>query len=79
MPIKYVPYVPEPVKGQAVLNFNRVLKYQGSDDINATLQRGMPLYEMETKETVGDNADGNLVIRGNVFLHAPISRRRVSR
>ena len=64
MPIKYVPYVPEPVKGQAVLNFNRVLKYQGSDDINATLQRGMPLYEMETKETVGDNADGNLVIRG---------------
>lgn len=64
MPIKYVPYVPEPVKGQAVLNFNRVLKYQGTDDINATLQRGMPLYEMETKETVGDNADGNLVIRG---------------
>lgn len=64
MPIKYVPYVPEPVKGQAVLNFNRVLRYQGADDINATLQRGMPLYEMETKETVGDNADGNLVIRG---------------
>ena len=64
MPIKYVPYVPEPVKGQAVLNFNRVLKYQGADDINTTLQRGMPLYEMETKETVGDNADGNLVIRG---------------
>ena len=64
MPIKYVPYVPEPVKGQAVLSFNRVLKYQGADDINATLQRGMPLYEMETKETVGDNADGNLVIRG---------------
>ena len=64
MPIKYVPYVPEPVKGQAVLNFNRVLRYQGADDINATLQRGMPLYEMETMETVGDNADGNLVIRG---------------
>ena len=64
MPIKYVPYVPEPVKGQAVLNFNRVLKYQGADDINTTLQRGMPLYEMETKETVGNNADGNLVIRG---------------
>lgn len=64
MPIKYVPYVPEPVKGQAVLSFNRVLKYQGADDINATLQRGMPLYEMETKETVGNNTDGNLVIRG---------------
>ena len=64
MPIKYVPYVPEPVKGQAVLNFNRVLKYQGADDLSMTLQRGMPLYEMETKETVGENADGNLVIRG---------------
>ncbi len=64
MPIKYVPYVPEPVKGQAVLNFNRVLKYQGADDLSMKLQRGMPLYEMETKETVGENADGNLVIRG---------------
>lgn len=64
MPIKYVPYVPEPVKGQAVLNFNRVLKYQGADDLSMKLQHGMPLYEMEIKETVGDNADGNLVIRG---------------
>ena len=64
MPIKYVPYVPEPVKGQAVLNFNRALKYQGADDLSMTLQRGMPLYEMETKETVGENGDGNLVIRG---------------
>lgn len=64
MPIKYVSYVPEPVKGQAVLNFNRVLKYQGADDLSMMLQRGMPLYEMETKETVGENADGNLVIRG---------------
>ena len=64
MPIKYVPYVPEPVKGQAVLNFNRVLKYQGADDLSMKLQRGMPLYDMEVKETVGNNADGNLVIRG---------------
>ena len=29
-----------------------------------TLQRGMPLYEMETRETVGANPDGNMVIRG---------------
>ena len=28
------------------------------------LQRGMPLYEMEKQETVGENPDGNLVIRG---------------
>ena len=65
MPIKYVPFIPEPVEGQAVLgNFNRILKYKGADDVSMTLQRGMPLYEMEKLETVGENADGNMVIRG---------------
>ena len=65
MPIKYVPFIPEPVEGQAVLgNFNRILKYKGADEISMTLQRGMPLYEMEKLETVGENADGNMVIRG---------------
>lgn len=65
MPKKYVPFIPEPIEGQAVLsNFNRVLKYRGADDISMTLQRGMPLYEMEKTETVGENKDGNLVIHG---------------
>lgn len=65
MPIKYVPFIPEPVEGQAVLgNFNRILKYKGADDMSMVLQRGMPLYEMEKQETVGENTDGNLVIRG---------------
>lgn len=65
MPIKYVPFIPEPIEGQAVLgNFNRILKYKGSDDTSMVLQRGMPLYEMEKQETVGENADGNMVIRG---------------
>ena len=65
MPIKYVPFIPEPVEGQAVLgNFNRILKYKGADDVSMTLRRGMPLYEMEKIETVGENADGNMVIRG---------------
>lgn len=65
MPIKYVPFIPEPVEGQAVLgNFNRILRYKGADDVSMTLQRGMPLYEMEKQETVGENADGNMVIRG---------------
>ncbi|MFR7885924.1 MAG: site-specific DNA-methyltransferase [Pseudoruminococcus massiliensis] len=45
-------------------NFNRILKYKGADDVSMTLQRGMPLYEMEKQETVGENADGNMVIRG---------------
>ena len=65
MPIKYVPFIPEPVEGQAVLgNFNRILRYKGADEVSMTLQRGMPLYEMEKQETVGGNADGNMVIRG---------------
>ncbi|MDY3845856.1 MAG: site-specific DNA-methyltransferase [Eubacteriales bacterium] len=65
MPIKYVPFIPEPIEGQAVLgNFNRILKYKGADDVSMTLQRGMPLYEMEKQETVGYNKDGNMVIRG---------------
>ena len=43
MPIKYIPFIPEPVEGQAVLgNFNRILKYKGADDVSMVLQRGMP-------------------------------------
>ena len=65
MPIKYVPFIPEPVEGQAVLgNFNRILRYKGADEVSMTLQRGMPLYEIERQETVGENANGNMVIRG---------------
>lgn len=65
MPIKYIPFIPEPVEGQAVLqNFSRVLKYKGADDTKMVLQRGMPYYELEKQETVGENADGNMVIRG---------------
>lgn len=65
MPIKYIPFIPEPVEGQAVLgNFNRILRYKGADEVGNVLQRGMPLYEMEKQETVGNNPDGNLVIRG---------------
>lgn len=65
MPIKYIPFIPEPIEGQAVLsNFNRILKYKGADDVSMTIQRGMPLYEMEKQETVGENSDGNMVIRG---------------
>ena len=65
MPIKYVPFIPEPVEGQAVLgNFNRILRYKGADEVSMTIQRGMPLYEMEKQEAVGKNPDGNMVIRG---------------
>ena len=65
MPTKYIPFIPEPIEGQAVLgNFNRILRYKGADDTSLVLQRGMPLYDVETQETVGQNPDGNMVIRG---------------
>lgn len=65
MPVKYVPFIPEPVEGQAVLqNFNRVLSYKGNSEPENFIKRGMPLYEMEKIETVGKEDSGNLLIRG---------------
>ena len=67
MPIKHIPYTPEPIEGQALLdNFTRTLRYKGYYDIKGKLVRGMPLYEMQTLETVGEaeKAKQNLVIRG---------------
>ena len=67
MAIKYVPYFPNTLEGQAVLdNFvrtKRVLRYRDNDQIIERVQRGMPLYEMELKEQIGQNPN-NLVIRG---------------
>lgn len=64
MAIKYVPYFPEPIEGQAILdNFARTLKYKGSLDVKDKLKRGMPLYEVETTEVVG-NSSNNMLIRG---------------
>lgn len=65
MAIKYTPFFPDPIEGQAILdNFKRTLKYKGANDVRGNLRRGMPLYEMEKQETVGENKDGNMVIRG---------------
>ncbi|GAU76836.1 DNA methyltransferase [Fusibacter sp. 3D3] len=65
MAIKYVPFFPEPIEGQALLdNFKRTIKYKGTNEVNGKLRRGMPLYDMEKQETVGTNKDGNMVIRG---------------
>lgn len=64
MAIRYIPFFPEPIEGQALLdNFKRTLKYKGSD-ISDKLKRGMPLYELEKTETVGKNENGNILIRG---------------
>jgi adenine-specific DNA-methyltransferase len=67
MAIKYVPYFPNTLEGQAVLdNFvrtKRVLRYRDNDQVMERVQRGMPLYEMELKEQIGQNPN-NLVVRG---------------
>ena len=67
MAIKYVPYFPNTLEGQAVLdNFvrtKRVLRYRDNDQVVERVQLGMPLYEMELKEQIGQNPN-NLVIRG---------------
>ncbi len=68
MAIKYVPYFPETIDGQAILNnftrTQRFLKYKDNDSVYNSIAKGMPLYEMESIEKVGKNKDNNLVIRG---------------
>ena len=68
MAIKYIPYFPNTLEGQALLdNFNRtkrILRYRDNDRISERIQRGMPLYETDLREHAGENKDGNLIIRG---------------
>lgn len=68
MAIKYVPYFPSTVSGQAVLdNFvrtQRILKYRESDKVTERIVRGMPLYEVTETEHVGDDNSENMIIHG---------------
>ena len=68
MAIKYIPYFPNTLEGQALLdNFvrtKRMLRYRDNDKVVERIERGMPLYEMELKEKVGTNPNENLVVRG---------------
>ena len=68
MAIKYIPYFPNTLEGQAVLdNFvrtKRILRYRDNDRVEERIQQGMPLYETELQERVGRNQSGNLVLRG---------------
>ena len=68
MAIKYVPYFPNTLEGQAILdNFvrtKRILRYRDNDQVIERIERGMPLYEMELVEQVGNNSSQNKIIRG---------------
>ena len=67
MPVKYIPYYPNTVEGQAILDnitrTQRVLRYRENDKVYNRIKRGMPYYEVEPIETVGKPSE-NLVIRG---------------
>lgn len=67
MAVKYVPYFKDAVNGQAILdNFirtKRVLKYADNDKVFERIERGLPLYETDVTEIVGEESD-NLIIRG---------------
>ena len=68
MPINYVPFYPTPIEGQALLNnftrTRRALAYRDNDKPAQRILRGMPLYEVDKVEQVGENPNGNLIIRG---------------
>ena len=68
MAIKYIPYFPNTLEGQAILdNFvrtRRMLSYRDNNMVVEHVRRGMPLYEVEEVERVGENLDGNILMRG---------------
>ena len=68
MAIKYIPYYPTTLQGQAMLdNFvrtQRILRYRDNDKVIERIERGMPLYEVEKQEIVGENPQNNTIIRG---------------
>ncbi len=76
MPIRYVPYLPEPLRGQAILNTNhRLLRYRDNGEI---LLNGLPLYETLTAETLGDPdaAAQNLLFHGDCRATCALLRDR---
>jgi len=68
MPVKYIPYVPNTVQGQAILDTitrtRRVLRYRDNDQVLDRIRRGLPLYEAQEVEAVGDSSTCNLLLRG---------------
>ena len=74
MPVKYIPYNPDTIAGQALLNNvqrnQRLLTYRESNKVFDRIDRGLPFYETEVLEVVQpktadpNTMPKNLVIRG---------------
>ena len=76
MPTRYIPYIPEPLRGQAVLNtFTRALRYAGNDQV---LRNGLPLYESLAAEVHGapEAAKQNLLVHGDCLSTCALLRDR---
>lgn len=68
MAVKYISFSPDPIEGQAILdNFartRRILRYRDDDKAIEHLRRGMPYYDIELCEEVGNSDNDNIVFRG---------------
>ena len=68
MAVKYIPFFPDTLEGQALLdNFvrtKRLLRYRDGDRVVERIARGMPYYETDLAERIGQNPDRDLVLRG---------------
>lgn len=68
MAIRYIPYDSDTLEGQARLGCfartKRMLYYKDNDKVISRIQCGMPIYEVAESETVGNNAEGNIVMHG---------------
>ncbi|OQX05988.1 MAG: hypothetical protein BWK80_51400, partial [Desulfobacteraceae bacterium IS3] len=81
MPVKYIPYYPNTVQGQAILNnitrTRRVLRYRDNDKVYERIQRGMPYYELEKIESVGSTPLTDRSLIANRSLIADRSQSEV--
>ncbi|NSW44633.1 MAG: site-specific DNA-methyltransferase [Bacteroidales bacterium] len=80
MPVKYIPYYPDTVEGQAILNnitrTQRLLRYRENNKVYDRIKRGMPYYEVETIEVVngqGLRANENTSERSLTINHSPLT------
>lgn len=78
MPLRFIDYFPEPLRGQATLETfrrTRALRYAGNDQI---LRHGLPLYETLAAETHGDPeaAKRNLLVHGDCRATCALLRDR---
>ena len=79
MPIKYIPYYPNTVEGQAILDnitrTRRILSYRENDKVYEKIKRGMPFYEVETIEIIKNeklkienSLEGNSQFNNNLVI-----------